>query len=59
MAAPASSEKKKLAEAIQLRAVETVPYWPAARLYLVRGVRGDVDGILNAAIPVYWNIGKN
>jgi peptide/nickel transport system substrate-binding protein len=45
--------KKALAEAIQLRAVETVPYWPAAQLYLVRGVRSNVDGILNAAIPVY------
>ena len=50
--------KKALAEAIQLRAVETVPYWPAAQLYLVRGVRSNVDGILNAAIPVYWNIAK-
>lgn len=52
-------KKKALAEAIQLRAVETVPYWPAAQLYLVRAVRSDLDGILNAAIPVYWNIAKN
>jgi peptide/nickel transport system substrate-binding protein len=51
--------KKALAEAIQLRAVETVPYWPAAQLYLVRGVRSNIDGILNAAVPVYWNIAKN
>jgi peptide/nickel transport system substrate-binding protein len=51
-------QKKKLATAIQLRAVDYVPYWPAAQLYLVRGVRANVDGILKAAIPVYWNITK-
>lgn len=54
-----AEQKKKIAEAIQLRAVETVPYWPAAQLYLVRGVRSNLDGILNAAIPVYWNIARN
>lgn len=52
-------KKKKLAEDIQLRAVEVAPYWPAAQLYLVRGIRSDVEGILNAAIPVYWNISVN
>lgn len=49
-------KKKALAEAIQLRAVEVAPYWPAAQLFLVRGLRDDVSGILKAAIPVYWNI---
>lgn len=51
-------DKKKLAEAIQVRAVESAPYWPAAQLFLVRAVRSNVDGILKAAIPVYWNITK-
>lgn len=51
-------EKKKIARDLQLRAVEYVPYWPAAQLYLVRGVRTNVEGILKAAVPVYWNIAK-
>jgi len=51
-------QKKKLATAIQLRAVDYVPYWPAAQLYLVRAVRSNVDGIVNGAVPVYWNISK-
>ncbi|WP_275197860.1 hypothetical protein [Bradyrhizobium sp. CSA207] len=50
--------KKKIASELQLRAVEYVPYWPAAQLYLVRAVRGNVDGIVKAAVPAYWNIAK-
>jgi peptide/nickel transport system substrate-binding protein len=49
-------KKKELAKAIQLRAVEVGPYWPAAQLYLVRAMRSNVDGALKAAVPVYWNI---
>ena len=49
-------KKKELAKAIQLRAVEVGPYWPAAQLYLVRAMRSNVDGAPKAAIPVYWNI---
>jgi peptide/nickel transport system substrate-binding protein len=56
--AASTEQKKKIATEVQLRAVDYVPYWPAAQLYLVRGVRSNVDGILNAAIPVYWNIAK-
>lgn len=52
------AKKKELAKNIQIRAVEVVPYWPAAQLSLVRGMRSNVDGVLNAAIPVYWNISK-
>lgn len=49
-------KKKELAKAIQLRAVEVGPYWPAAQLYLVRAMRSNVEGTLKAAVPVYWNI---
>jgi peptide/nickel transport system substrate-binding protein len=51
-------QKKKIATDLQLRAVDYVPYWPAAQLYLVRAVRGNVDGIVKGAVPVYWNIAK-
>ena len=52
------AKKADLARRIQLRAVEVVPYWPAAQLHLIRALRTNVDGVLNAAIPVYWNIAK-
>jgi peptide/nickel transport system substrate-binding protein len=52
------AQKKKIATDLQLRAVDYVPYWPAAQLYLVRAVRGNVDGIVKGAVPVYWNITK-
>ncbi|WP_117190298.1 ABC transporter substrate-binding protein [Rhizobium terrae] len=51
-------QKKKIAGDLQKRAVDYVPYWPAAQLYLVRAVRSDLDGILKAAVPVYWNISR-
>lgn len=53
------AEKKALAEKVQLRAVEVAPYWPAAQLSLVRGLRSSVKGELKAAVPVYWNITVN
>lgn len=54
--ATTEDEKRKIAEAVQLRAVEVVPYWPAAQLYLVTGLRSNVQNMVNAAVPVYWNI---
>ena len=41
---------------MQVRAVEVGPYWPAAQLFLVRGLRSNVTDVPKAAIPVYWNI---
>jgi len=53
------AERKKLAEAIQLRAVETMPYIPLAVAYQVRLARANLAGILRAPAPVYWNISRN
>lgn len=50
------ARKAEIAKSVQMRAVEVVPYWPAAQLFLVRGMRADVDNVLKAAVPVYWNI---
>jgi peptide/nickel transport system substrate-binding protein len=50
--------RQEIAKLVQLRANETVPYVPLGQLSLVRGVSSKVSGILNAAIPVYWNISK-
>ena len=38
--------RKAHARAVQLRAIETVPYVPVGQFYLVRGYRKDLTGLL-------------
>lgn len=52
------AERKTIAEQIQLRAVETVPYVPIMVAYQIRASRADLAGILNPPAPVYWNISR-
>jgi peptide/nickel transport system substrate-binding protein len=51
-------QRRRIARAVQLRALEVVPYVPLGQFSLVRGVSTRVSGLLNAAVPVYWNIQK-
>jgi peptide/nickel transport system substrate-binding protein len=51
-------KRKEIAKAVQLRALEVVPYLPLGQFYLVRGVSTKVSGILDSPIPVFWNIRK-
>ncbi len=53
-----AAERKKLAEQIQLRALETVPYIPLGVAYQIRAARADLTGILTPPAPVYWNVGR-
>ncbi|WP_408015667.1 ABC transporter substrate-binding protein [Rhizobium alarense] len=48
--------RKTLAEKIQLRAIETVPYVPIGTQYQIRAHRDNLAGILTPPAPVYWNI---
>ncbi|MBS7809679.1 ABC transporter substrate-binding protein [Roseococcus pinisoli] len=57
-AAGTLEERRRLAMASQLRALEVVPYIPIGMMSLVRGHSARLSGILEAAIPVYWNITK-
>jgi len=50
------AERKALAEQIQLRAVQTVPYIPIAVSYQFRAARAELTGILNPPAPVYWSV---
>lgn len=49
-------ERKALAEKIQLRAIETVPFVPIGIQYQIRAHRDNLTGILTPPAPVYWNI---
>lgn len=51
-------KRAEIAKAVQTRALETLPYVPLGQLNLVRAHSAKLSGILNAAIPVYWNIRK-
>lgn len=56
--APTPEERRRIAAATQARALEVVPYMPIGMMSLVRGHTTRISGILDAAIPVYWNISK-
>lgn len=57
--AAGAAERRAIAEAMQRRAAELVPYIPVGQLALVRGLRADLAGLLAAPVPVYWNITRN
>lgn len=56
--APDPAKRKEIAAAVQARALETVPYVPLGQMSLVRAYSAKLNGVLNAAVPVYWNIRK-
>jgi peptide/nickel transport system substrate-binding protein len=53
-----AGKRKEIAQAVQARALQTLPYVPLGQLYLVRAHSARLSGALNAAVPVYWNIRK-
>ncbi|MGA0572901.1 ABC transporter substrate-binding protein [Variovorax sp. VNK109] len=53
-----TGKRADIARAVQVRALQTLPYVPLGQLYLVRAQSAKLSGALNAAVPVYWNIRK-
>lgn len=51
-------ERKRLADAIQLRALETVTHVPLGQHDLLAAVRKNITGVLPAGAQIYWNIKK-
>jgi peptide/nickel transport system substrate-binding protein len=47
-----------LADQIQQRAFEFVPYIPSGQLVGRRAFRKDLAGVLDAPLPFLWNIEK-
>ncbi|MBN8943691.1 MAG: ABC transporter substrate-binding protein [Rhizobiales bacterium] len=52
------ASRRAIAQAIQQRALETVPYVPTGQFFLLRGYQKTVTGLLSVGIPIYWNIAK-
>lgn len=57
--ASTDAEKKKLAEQLQLRAVETVTHVWLGQYNNPAAMRANISGLVPAGAQVYWNIKKN
>jgi peptide/nickel transport system substrate-binding protein len=58
-AAATDEERKAIAEKIQLRAIETVPYVPVAQLKIITAYRKTLSNMLQSPIALYWNVEKH
>ncbi len=56
--ATAEPERKRLADAIQVRAIETVPFIPLGYYWQPSAWRRSVTGVFPCQITAFWNIGK-
>jgi len=56
--APDLAAQKKLADAIQVRAFETVPFIPLGYYWQPSAWRRNVTGTFPCQITSFWNIGK-
>jgi len=58
MREPDAAKRHALIEQIQARAFESVPYVPFGQFFQPIAFRNNVTGVLQAGLPVYWNIDK-
>jgi peptide/nickel transport system substrate-binding protein len=57
-AAPTPAEQKKIAEQLQLRAFETVPFIPTAQFIIPTAYRTNITGIISSPVTFLWNVEK-
>jgi peptide/nickel transport system substrate-binding protein len=51
-------KRRSMIDAIQTRAYESVPYVPFGQFFQPIAYRKNITGVLEASMPVYWNIEK-
>lgn len=56
--APTLVEQKKIAEQMQVRAFETVPYIPTAQFIIPTAYRTNLSGVINSPVTFLWNVEK-
>ncbi len=54
--APTIEEQKKIAEQMQLRAWEVVPYIPTAQFIIPTAYRTTLSGVINSPVTFLWNV---
>ena len=52
------AEQKKIAEEMQRRAFETVPYIPTAQFIIPTAYRTSLSGVINSPVTFLWNVEK-
>ena len=52
------AKRKKITDAIQKRAYETVPYVNFGQFFWPMAYRSNLKGLINTGIPVMWNVEK-
>ncbi|MGE3065561.1 MAG: ABC transporter substrate-binding protein [Hyphomicrobiaceae bacterium] len=50
------TKQKAIAEAVQVRATQMVPHIPLGQWYLPAAMRKNVNGMVKAPAPVFWNV---
>jgi len=53
-----AGKRKAVTEAIQLRAIETIPYLPMGQITRPVAYRSNIDGMIEVPSPVLWNVSK-
>ena len=60
MRATTDTERKKIAEQAQLRAIDTATHVPLGQYHSFAAIRrGVLSGLVHADSQVYWNIKKS
>ena len=54
--APDLAAQQAIAAQIQVRALETVPYYPLGQDFQPTAFRADIKDIVQAAIPLFWGV---
>ena len=50
------AERKRIADQIQLQALDSVPYLPLGQVFLPTAFRSDIKDIVKATLPLFWNV---
>ena len=56
--APTPAEQKRIAEEMQRRAFDAVPYIPTAQFIIPTAYRRSLSGVIDAPIVFMWNVDK-
>jgi peptide/nickel transport system substrate-binding protein len=54
--APDLKSQKAVAEQVQLRALETVPYIPLGQIFQPTAARSEIRGFVTSPLALFWNV---
>jgi peptide/nickel transport system substrate-binding protein len=54
--APDLASRKAIAEQVQLRAIDTVPYIPLGQMFQPTAYRSNIRGFIRSPFAIFWNV---